>query len=71
MPCVCGECSGCTRYDGKPQVMPSGFVDQIVVCCNPDCGWCGVESEYKPDAEKEPEQLEMFSTFGGYQSPST
>jgi hypothetical protein len=38
--------------------MPSGFVDQVIVCTK--CDWCGVESTLADEGEEPAAQLPLL-----------
>lgn len=45
---TCPQCTARCKSAGEAKRMPSGFVDQVVVC--PKCGWVGVVSERRQGA---------------------
>jgi len=42
---TCPECAARCKPQGPAKRLPSGFVDQVVVC--PRCGWVGVVSSVR------------------------
>lgn len=54
----CGGCSGSVKKYGAP-TRHGPFLDQVIYCPKPECGWCGVETEDVGDMPEEEKQLEM------------
>ena len=52
---TCHLCGKYMRKFGEPEVLPSGYEDQVYVCKN--CGYCWVKSEWVGDKVR---QLELF-----------
>ena len=61
IPSALATCPSCrkakTVKHGRPQVMASGFVDQVIYCRR--CDWCRVVSELVEE-DAGPVQLAMF-----------
>ena len=56
----CPDCGHRLLRHGPEVVMPSGFVDQIVYCPKPRCGWSGVVTrEADEDEQLGSEQLAL------------
>ena len=58
---TCGGCSGHVVKYGPP-VRHGVFIDQIIYCPKPKCGWVGVETEIIDEKtyQPKPQQLSMF-----------
>lgn len=56
----CGDCSRPCKKHGEPR-RNGRFLDQIVVCTSPKCGWCGVETEIVDDESETFIQLDLFA----------